>query len=105
MAKSVKERRAHRMYVTHNSEYHFRGQRCVAVRDRQRGQWLLAHGALDRQLTGAVRVNGDQLPYPTLESPCVGDALFFGADGPDLITSPIVTIERPSKEVVDSYPL
>lgn len=105
MSQSAKERRAHRTYVTRNSEYHFRGVRCVAVRDRQRGNWLLAHGALERKLTGSVRMNDNQEPYPTLQSPRVGDALFFGTEGPDLITSPIIAIERPSKEVVEGYPL
>ena len=62
-------------------------------------------GALDRKLTGSVRMNDAQDPYPTFQAPRVGDALFFGSDGPDLITSPILAIERPSKEVVEGYPL
>ncbi len=49
------ERRVHRMYVTRNTEYHFRGEVCVAVRDRKTGRWLDSHLAVNRRLTGGVR--------------------------------------------------
>ena len=32
-------RREHRVYVTRNTEYHFRAQTCVAVRDRKTGRF------------------------------------------------------------------
>jgi hypothetical protein len=35
--------------------------------------------------------------------PDVGDALYFIADGLDLVTSPLVKVERPAKDVVKSY--
>jgi hypothetical protein len=99
-----KERRRHRMYVTRNTEYHFRDGCCVAVRDRKRGKWLIAHTALHRGLSGSVRFNGEGEPYPCLGEPRVGDALFFGADGSDLVTSVLTAIERPAKQLVTSYP-
>lgn len=98
------ERRVHQMYVTRNTEYHFREARCVAVRDRNAGRWLLAHLALDRPLTGSIRFRGDGEAYPSLELPRIGDALFFGNAGPDVITSEIAAIQRPPKELVENYP-
>jgi hypothetical protein len=102
--KARRERRRHRVYVTRNTEYHFRDDVCVAVRDRQGHRWLLTHKALDRQLTGSVRfgTNGDA--YPSLDEPDIGDALFFGMGGPDVVTSVVATIERPAKDVVSNYP-
>jgi hypothetical protein len=100
-----KERRRRRMYVTRNTEYHFEGDRCVAVRDRNRGTWLMSHQALDRRLSGAIRFRAGGDAYPTLEAPAVGDALFFGSEGPDVITSLVAAIERPSRDQVEAYPL
>jgi hypothetical protein len=100
-----KERRTRRMYVTRNTEYHFCGGRCIAVRDRNKGTWLLSHQALDRALSGAIRFRDSGDAYPTLEEPQVGDALFFGSKGPDVITSTVAAIERPPKDLVEAYPL
>lgn len=92
------------MYVTRNTEYHFQDGVCIAVRDRNKGSWLLSHQALDRPLSGAIRFRKGGEAYPTLELPRVGDALFFGTKGPDVITSEIAAIERPPKKVVREYP-
>lgn len=101
---SGRERRQHCMYVTRNTEYHFRGKRCVAVRDRSAGTWQLVHQALARNITGSIRFRCTGDAYPCLEPPRVGDALFFGSSGPDVITSVISAIERPQKAVVENYP-
>jgi hypothetical protein len=93
------------MFVTKNTEYHFRDGVCVAVRDRQSGKWLMAHTALNRNLSGAVRFNTCGDAYPTLKQPEVGDAMFFGADGPEVVTSSLTAIERPALALVRSYPL
>jgi hypothetical protein len=98
------ERRLHRMFVTRNTEYHFRGDRCVAVRDRRAGKWQLAHVTLNRTVSGSIRFRNDGEPFPTLKTPRVGDALFFGRGGPDVVTSVLVAIERPQKQLVDAYP-
>lgn len=101
-----KERRRRQKFVTRNSEYHFRDQRCVAVRDLNNGSWLLSHDALAKPLCGTIRFGKDGSPYPTLEIPRIGDALFFGDNGgPELITSAIHSIERPTKDEVRSYPM
>lgn len=98
------ERRRHRIYLTRNTEYHFRDGICVAVKDRRTGEWLPGHLALRRQLFGSLRffMNGALLPNPG--EPKVGEALFFGEGGRDLITSPLQSVERPTPETVAEYP-
>jgi hypothetical protein len=97
------ERRVFRMYVTRNTEYHFRGERCVAVRDRRTGQWLESHLAVDRRLAGGVRFFQNGTAVPSCEPPKVGEALYFDEGGRELITSVLASIERPAKEVVACY--
>lgn len=101
----MKDRRRHRMYVTKNTEYHFRDDVCVAVRDRRGQRWLISHQVLDRRLSGSVRFRPSGEAYPTLDMPTVGDALFFGTEGPDVVTSAVAAIQRPPKDVVEAYPL
>ena len=36
--------------------------------------------------------------------PQIGEALFFGEGGRDLITSPLQGVERPTRETVEEYP-
>ena len=103
--KSQNERRRHRMYVTKNTEYHFRDDVCIAVRDRSGERWLLTHQALERTLSGSVRFRANGDAYPTLELPGIGDALFFGDDGPDVVTSAVSAIDRPPRDVVTAYPM
>ncbi|HEV8551168.1 MAG TPA: hypothetical protein VGQ57_19100 [Polyangiaceae bacterium] len=97
------ERRVHRMYVTRNTEYHFRGQKCVAVRDRRTGRWLDSHLAVDRLLAGGVRFHDNGTAIPSCEPPRIGEALYFDEGGRELITSVLAAIERPSKEIVAAY--
>lgn len=97
------DRRVHRLYVTRNTEYHFRGEVCVAVRDRRTGRWLDAHLAVKRKLTGGVKFHANGVAVPSCASPKVGEALYFDEDGRELITSLLSSIERPSKQVVESY--
>jgi hypothetical protein len=91
------------MYVTRNTEYHFRGERCVAVRDRRSGEWLQSHLAVDRTLAGGVRFYGNGTAVPSGEEPKVGEALYFDDEGRELITSLLASIERPSKDLVLHY--
>src|SRR5271169_7250260 len=78
------ERRRHRVYVTRNTEYHFRDGFCVAVRDRRTGDFLLSHLALRRRIHGGLRfyLNGAILPNPG--EPVAGEALYFATGGRDL---------------------
>jgi hypothetical protein len=98
------DRRVHRTYVTRNTEYHLRGDVCVAVRDRRTGHWLPSHLAIHRRLAGGVRVHGNGTAVPSFAEPCVGDALYFDGDERELVTSLLASIERPSRDVVRSYP-
>jgi hypothetical protein len=55
-------------------------------------------------LFGGLRffMNGALLPNPG--EPNIGEALFFGEGGRDLITSPLQAVERPSKHTIEDYP-
>ncbi len=97
------DRRVHRMYVTRNTEYHFRQRRCVGVRDRRSGSWLPSHLALERELTGAVQVRAGGVAIPRPDTPRVGEALYFGGEGRELVTSLLCAIERPPKSDVERY--
>jgi hypothetical protein len=98
------DRRVHRMYVTRNTEYHFRGELCVAVRDRKTGRWLDSHLAVNRRLTGGVKFHQNGAAVPSCAPPRPGEALYFGEDGRELITSLLSSVERPIKSVVVEYP-
>jgi hypothetical protein len=99
------ERRTRILYVTENTEYHFREGLCVAVRERRSGNWLLTHPALNRPLSGSVRFNRNLEAHPSLEDPRVGEGLLFGTAGPEVVTSNLLAIGRPEKRVVDNYPI
>ncbi len=99
------ERRRHRVYVTRNTEYHFRDGFCVAVRDRKSGDFLHGHLALRRRLQGAIRFLRDGGVRANPGEPEEGEALYFAADGRDLLTSPLERTDRPKKEIVEAYAL
>ena len=70
---------------------------------RSRGDHQEARADLEK----AVRIdksfmNGALLPSPG--EPKIGEALFLGEGGRDLITSPLESVERPPKELVAEYP-
>jgi len=98
------ERRRHRAYVTRNTEYHFRDDVCVAVRDIKSRKWLVSHLAVDRRLSGGVRVIVSGCAVPTCAPPKVGESLYFGEEGRELVTSALCRVERPEREVVRTYP-
>ena len=102
------ERRCRVTYMTRNTEYHLERGVCVAVRDRATGNWQLCHGALGRRLSASVRQQAGHPPRPCLEAPEVGDALFFApraADGTEVLTSSLLSIERPPKATIEAYPV
>jgi hypothetical protein len=101
---SGQERRQHRVYVTRNTEYHFRGRTCVAVRDRKTGCFLQSHLAVRRTLSGGVSYQPNGTAIPTCGPPQVGAALYFGEDGRELVTSLCSSIERPERGLVAEYP-
>lgn len=105
MSFNGQDRRRHRVMVTRNTEYHFRDKLCVAVRDRRSGEFMQGHLALKRELEGGVHrvTNGTLIPREN--EPSVGDALYFLADGLDLVTSPLLRVDRPDRETVKTYRL
>jgi hypothetical protein len=98
------ERRRHRVYVTRNTEYHFRDGFCVAVRDRRTGDFLQGHLAVKRRLHGGLKFFGNGAIVPNPGEPQPGEALYFAADGRDLVTSPVERVDRPAKALVAAYP-
>jgi len=97
------ERRRNRVFLTKNTEYYFRGEQCVAVRDRRSGKWLPSHLAIGRRLSGGVHFHANGTAIPVVERPNVGEALYFADDGRELITSAVCALERPSRELAQRY--
>jgi hypothetical protein len=96
------ERRRDQVLVTHNSEYHCRDGACVGVRDRRTRDFVLHHPALGKWMAGGMRFSGRGIEEASPpESIFVGEQLCFSScDGDlehDVITSPLVAVERPSR--------
>ena len=102
------ERRRHRVFVTLNSEYHCRDCVCVAVRDRRTLQFVADHPALGKHIRGALRLNaqGGVESATTGTDPKPGEQVCFEADGEEqaLVTSQLRAIERPPRDIVETYP-
>ncbi len=98
------ERRRHKVFVTENTEYHFRDGLCIAVRDRQRHAWISDHVALFRSVSGSLKFLSNGAIRPNMGHPRKGEALFFATGGRNLITSTLLEVQRPKKKAVDSYP-
>jgi hypothetical protein len=98
------ERRVHKVFVTRNTEYHIRRDVCVAVRDRRSGEWLRGHLALRQRVHGGLKFTRAGGILPNLGTPGIGESIFFHADGRDLVTSPILNVDRPAKKLVQAYP-
>jgi len=103
MAYKGKERRIHRIFVTRNTEYHVRRRTCVGVRDRRTGRWLRGHVAHLGKVAGGLMFNLRGGIVPNAGLPSIGESLFFSTQGRDLVTSPIISVERPTVEVVENY--
>ncbi len=99
-----KERRIHRIFVTRNSEYHVRRNVCVGVRDRRSGEWLAGHVAIRSTVSGGLKFHDNGAISASEGLPTVGESLFFIASGRDLITSPVLNVERPPRgEIVHAH--
>jgi len=103
MAYAGPDRRIHRVFVTRNTEYHVRQDTCVGVRDRQSGQWLLEHFARSLPVAGAIRFFESGAMNATPGLPQIGESMYFESSGRDMVTSSIVSVERPKPEVVSQY--
>lgn len=95
------ERRVHKVYVTRNSEYHVRKGICVAVKPRQSEAWFAEHDAIRMRLDGLVK-QGALIPVP--EAPVLGARIYFSNGDDDVVTSPVVAVVRPPKNIVALYP-
>ena len=98
------ERRRHKLYVTRNTEYHVRDGRVIAVRERGRRIWVPDHRAIGMLVLGSIR--GDSM-VPKREEPAPGNRMYLAEEsgrGPhDLVTSTVLAVERPPREVVAEY--
>lgn len=88
-------RRRHRMFVTRNTEYHLRLDECVGVRDLQTGKWQRHHAAL--------RLRAIRLPPMGHDHSWVGRRLQFWGSDKDVVTSPVLDVGRPEREVLPHY--
>jgi hypothetical protein len=96
------ERRRHRVYVTRNTEYHFKDGLCIAVRSRRTGEFVPGHLALQGRIDAMLRENGG-IALATAE-PRAGESLYFASGGRDLVTSRLESVGRPRPEIVGAYP-
>ncbi len=83
------------MFVTNNTEYHLRLDECVGVRDRESGSWQRHHAAL--------RLRAIQLPPIGHDHHWVGRRLQFWSADTDVVTSPVIEVDRPPRTSVPLY--
>jgi len=98
------ERRRNQVLVTQNSEYYCRDGACVGVRDRRTRHFAPDHPAIGKRMTGGMRFSSKGIEESTPpESIFAGERLCFSScDGHlehDIITSELVAVERPSRDV------
>ena len=95
------DRRHHTLFVTRNTEYHVRDGFVVAVRTRGEPGWLTEHKALGLRIGGRVEPGS---MFPLAGTPGPGERLYLAKDKRELVTSTILSIERPARELVAAYP-
>ena len=76
---------------------------CVAIRDRKSGQWSRDHSALRQGIAGSILFDDDGSIKISPGFPRIGESMYFDIGGIDLITSSIVSVERPKGDVVAQY--
>ncbi len=103
MAYSGAERRVHNVFVTRNTEYHTRKYHVVAVRDRKSGEWLRGHQASGYAVTGGLKFHSNGGVTPNIGVPSVGDSILLQRGEGELITSALISVERPPREVIKAY--
>jgi hypothetical protein len=95
------ERRLYKILVTKNTEYHMRGEECIAVRDSKSGVWRKQHVAVGSKLVGSIG-SDTAGTYRLTEGPraMVGARLCFSSD---LLTTPVLSVRRPTTDTVVTY--
>lgn len=81
--------------MTKHTEYHLRDFECVGVRDRRSGLWILNHAAL--------RLQALTVPPMGEGARWIGQRLQFWGKRTDVLTSPVVNVERPMRQDVGAY--
>lgn len=102
MTYSGPERRIHKVFVTKNTEYHTKKNICVGVRSRKTGQWQEDHMAMEKELCGSIKFSKNGM-RPSASSPKPGESLYFYGGKLDVVTSSLVSVERPPKKTVTRY--
>ena len=104
------DRRHHRVFVTHHTEYHCRDGVCVAVRNRKTGAFVTEHRAIGRHVDCSLLFTSDG-GIECAHSPAelqVGEHVCFSSgdidDAHNVLTSELEDIARPPKEIVAAYP-
>jgi hypothetical protein len=92
------------VFVTRNTEYHFRDGVCVAVLDRRTGQFVQGHSALAGRIDAGIKFFDNGSIAPSAGEPRPGECLYFASEGRDLVTSPLQAVGRPCRETVSRYP-
>ena len=103
MVYSGPERRIHKVFVTRNTEYHMKSSTCIAIRDRKSGDWQKDHFALQQEVSGSISFENAGSIKITPGLPKVGESMYFDIGRCDLITSEVVSIERPMADLLASY--
>jgi hypothetical protein len=91
----AEDRRRHRVFYTRHTEYHLREDECVGVRDRESGEWMIDHVAL--------RLHALTIPDLRASSDWVGRRIQFWGRWSDVLTSPVVSVGRPTLDEVPCY--
>ncbi|HET6345478.1 MAG TPA: hypothetical protein VFH51_11140 [Myxococcota bacterium] len=92
MAYSGRERRQRQEVLTQNSEYHLRGDTCVAVRCPRTGRLKTEHQAVGSHVLGQVEFAADgSWALQVGRRPEAGTRLFFSSQ---LVTSLVMFVTR-----------
>ncbi len=92
------DRRRNKAFITRNTEYHVHHRECVGVRDRKTGRWIHDHPALRSWLLGGM--DRRKKMFHTL---LPGTRLVFTNGERDVLTSPLLEVERPEKPSLECY--
>lgn len=92
------DRRLNRKLITRNTEYHIHLRECVGVRDRKTGEWLNDHPALRTWLLGGM--DRKERIFAAMKP---GVRLVFTDGRRDVLTSPLLSVDRPDRPSLESY--
>ncbi len=89
----------YRLFLTHANEYLVRGQRCIGVRNRRTGRWCDMHEAQGSRVLGSTDATGSRQTLGLLLFR-LGDCLLLRGERFQVVTEPILGVERPSSDAV-----